>query len=47
MISGKSSRYFDGQPDDIAHAVLFLVSDRASWPTGRNLIVDGGEFPTG
>ncbi|NDL60596.1 SDR family oxidoreductase [Phytoactinopolyspora mesophila] len=35
----------DGQPDDIAHAVLFLVSDRASWLTGRNLIVDGGEFP--
>jgi NAD(P)-dependent dehydrogenase (short-subunit alcohol dehydrogenase family) len=37
----------DGQPDDIAHAVLFLVSDRASWLTGRNLIVDGGEFPMG
>ncbi|MFF5537978.1 oxidoreductase [Streptomyces cinerochromogenes] len=37
----------DGQPDDIAHAVLYLVSDRASWLTGRNLIVDGGEFPMG
>jgi NAD(P)-dependent dehydrogenase (short-subunit alcohol dehydrogenase family) len=37
----------DGQPDDIAHAVLFLVSGRASWLTGRNLIVDGGEFPMG
>jgi NAD(P)-dependent dehydrogenase (short-subunit alcohol dehydrogenase family) len=37
----------DGQPDDIANAVLFLVSDRASWLTGRNLIVDGGEFPMG
>ncbi|MEK8172310.1 SDR family oxidoreductase [Streptomyces sp. M19] len=24
----------DGQPDDIAHAVLFLVSERASWLTG-------------
>lgn len=35
----------DGQPDDIAHAVLFFVSDRSSWLTGRNLIVDGGEFP--
>ena len=35
----------DGQPDDIANAVLFLVSDRASWLTGRNLIVDGGEYP--
>jgi NAD(P)-dependent dehydrogenase (short-subunit alcohol dehydrogenase family) len=37
----------DGQPDDIANAVLFLVSDRASWLTGSNLIVDGGEFPRG
>jgi NAD(P)-dependent dehydrogenase (short-subunit alcohol dehydrogenase family) len=37
----------DGRPDDIANAVLFLVSDRASWLTGRNLIVDGGEYPMG
>ncbi|MBP0459020.1 oxidoreductase [Streptomyces montanisoli] len=35
----------DGRPEDIAEAVLFLVSDRASWLTGRNLAVDGGEFP--
>ena len=35
----------DGQPDDIAHAVLFLVSGRASWVTGSNLVVDGGEYP--
>lgn len=37
----------DGRPGDIADAVLFLVSDRASWLTGRNLTVDGGEFPLG
>lgn len=37
----------DGQPDDIANAVLFLISDRASWLTGGNLTVDGGEFPVG
>ena len=37
----------DGQPDDIANAVLFFASARASWLTGRNLIVDGGEFPMG
>ncbi|TDD53238.1 SDR family oxidoreductase [Nonomuraea terrae] len=37
----------DGQPDDIADAVLFLVSGRASWLTGSNLVVDGGEFPRG
>ena len=35
----------EGRPDDIAHAVLFLVSDRADWLTGSGLIVDGGEFP--
>ncbi|MFE2375021.1 SDR family oxidoreductase [Streptomyces sp. NPDC059398] len=37
----------EGQPDDIANAVLFLVSGRASWLTGSNIIVDGGEFPRG
>lgn len=31
-----------GQPDDIAKAALFLVSDDAAWITGTNLVVDGG-----
>ncbi|MFI6347735.1 oxidoreductase [Streptomyces sp. NPDC050560] len=35
----------EGHPDDIAHAVLFLVSERANWLTGSNVVVDGGEFP--
>ncbi|WP_369215134.1 oxidoreductase [Streptomyces flavofungini] len=35
----------DGQPDDIADAVLFLLSDHAGWLTGSNIFVDGGEFP--
>ncbi|MGH8981043.1 MAG: SDR family oxidoreductase, partial [Acidimicrobiales bacterium] len=31
-----------GEPDDIATAALFLVSDAASWITGTVLTVDGG-----
>ncbi|WP_210418089.1 SDR family NAD(P)-dependent oxidoreductase [Ruania zhangjianzhongii] len=31
-----------GLPEDVAHAVLFLASDRASWITGTTLTVDGG-----
>jgi NAD(P)-dependent dehydrogenase (short-subunit alcohol dehydrogenase family) len=31
-----------GEPDDIASAVSFLVSERASWITGQVLSVNGG-----
>jgi NAD(P)-dependent dehydrogenase (short-subunit alcohol dehydrogenase family) len=31
-----------GEPDDVARAALFLVSDAASWVTGHVLVVDGG-----
>ncbi len=35
-----------GQPDDIATAVAFLLSDEASWITGTTLNVDGGRLVT-
>ncbi|ERL03826.1 SDR family NAD(P)-dependent oxidoreductase [Mitsuokella sp. oral taxon 131] len=31
-----------GKPQDVAGMVLFLLSDRASWITGEDFIVDGG-----
>ncbi len=31
-----------GTPDDIAQAILYLVSDASSWVTGSVLVVDGG-----
>lgn len=31
-----------GEPEDIAHAFAFLLSDASKWITGIDLIVDGG-----
>ncbi|MFF1724063.1 SDR family oxidoreductase [Streptomyces sviceus] len=31
-----------GEPEDIARAVVWLVSDAAEWITGADLLVDGG-----
>ena len=31
-----------GEPEDIANAVSFLVSDKASYITGQVLVVSGG-----
>ena len=35
-----------GLPEDIAHTVLHLLSDQASWITGSNFVVDGGFLAT-
>jgi len=36
-----------GMPDAVAHAVAYLVSEKASWITGQTFILDGGVTLTG
>ena len=31
-----------GQPIDIAHGIIYLLSDASSWVTGIELVIDGG-----
>jgi NAD(P)-dependent dehydrogenase (short-subunit alcohol dehydrogenase family) len=31
-----------GKPEDVAYAVIYLLSNASSWVTGSNLIIDGG-----
>jgi 3-oxoacyl-[acyl-carrier protein] reductase len=33
-----------GQPEEVADAIVWLSSDRASFITGQTLLVDGGWF---
>jgi 3-oxoacyl-[acyl-carrier protein] reductase len=33
-----------GDPQDVAHAVLFLASDEAAYITGTTIVVDGGQI---
>lgn len=53
ILSGASSEALDrlvslhpigrlGRPEEIANAILFLVSDDASFIVGTNIMVDGG-----
>ena len=31
-----------GEPDDIAHGIVYLASDEAKFVTGSELVIDGG-----
>ena len=31
-----------GKPEEVAYAVIYLLSDASSWTTGSNLLIDGG-----
>jgi NAD(P)-dependent dehydrogenase (short-subunit alcohol dehydrogenase family) len=33
-----------GQPEDVANAIVFLLSEESRWITGSLLIVDGGRI---
>ncbi len=43
-VLGAASLMGIGTPEEVANAVLFLLSDRSSHTTGRGLFVDGGCF---
>ena len=31
-----------GKPEEVAYAVIYLLSDASSWTTGSNIVIDGG-----
>ena len=31
-----------GKPEEVAYAVVYLLSDASRWVTGTNLLIDGG-----
>jgi 3-oxoacyl-[acyl-carrier protein] reductase len=33
------------RPEEVADAIVWLASDRASYVTGQTILVDGGRYP--
>lgn len=33
-----------GKPEDVANAIMFLLSDEARWITGQEIVIDGGRM---
>ena len=31
-----------GKPEEVAYAVIYLLSEASSWTTGSNILIDGG-----
>lgn len=31
-----------GRPEEVAWAIVYLLSDAAAWVTGTNMVLDGG-----
>ena len=31
-----------GKPEEVAHGVIYLLSDASKWMTGSNIVIDGG-----
>ena len=31
-----------GKPEEVAYAVIYLLSDASTWTTGSNILIDGG-----
>ena len=31
-----------GKPEEVAFAIIYLLSDASAWVTGTNLVIDGG-----
>ena len=41
-LASQTPLYRLGQPEEVAEAIAFLISDKASFITGQTLVVDGG-----